>query len=95
VPRSYSGVESIINPNQFGSDGRAYDYESHVAVVQGASITDASDGRYKAVGTAEDQYDERMQRVEQPGSYRTPLRAKVAAIHAARDATSQLGYSNG
>lgn len=96
MQRSYHDVQSLISPNMFEkvyNGATAYDFESHSQVGHEAFIEGAPRGRYTATGMAED-VTGHTQRVDQPQDYRTPLRAKVAAIHAARDAVRRMGYSN-
>lgn len=100
MARDYDLVTAMINPNQFrtvtSSDpantvhSEAFEMpESRFGHSQVGTVTYAPGGRYAAQGQAETKDD--YASVEAAGSYRTPLRAKVAAIHAARAATHKLG----
>lgn len=102
MARPYDDVTSMINPNQFrtvrSSDpantvhAEASEMpDSRFGHAQTGVVTHAAGGRYGAYGQAETKDDSAT--VDAAGTYRTPLRAKVAAIHAARQATHKLGRS--
>lgn len=101
--RDYDDVTPMVSPNQFRSVNQHDSINgvgihsqasspptSQHAVFNEATVTKVGD-RFGAHGYAETATDSTS--VTQPGSYRTPLRGVVASIHAARQATHNLGRS--
>lgn len=93
----------MINPNQFGSmnqhdsvNGAAIHSQASevpptpTGVYQEATVVKSGD-RFMGHGYAEDATGSMSH--TSGLTYRTPLRGKIAAIHAAREATHRLGRS--